>query len=222
MTDETKQAITPREKRRAKEDRLAALTDAVVAIVMTLLVLDIKVPDLGSGESVSDALSDIAPTFNAFIVSFLLVGMYWVWHRGVFAQVRYVDKNVLWLNLLFLLPLSLIPFAASTVGEHSDDPTALHIYGTVLIAVTFMRIALDRYLNRHPGLLYEAPTSREKRMSTLAAAAPLAIYTIAMVVAVWLPALSLLMFFSVPFLYLGFVAFLQADPRTMESAQDLS
>jgi len=222
VTEDAKTKLTPREKRRAKEDRLAAFSDAVFAIIITILVLDIKVPDLDSGQSVADSLSEVGPTFTAFVISFLLVGMYWVWHRGLFAQVRYVDVNVLWLNLLFLLPLSLVPFAASTVGEHSTDPTALHIYGAVLIVVTLMRIALNSYLNQHPGLRYQDPTKTQKRTTAVANALPLVVYSIAMLVAVWRPWLSLLIFFSLPLLYLGLVALLKADPRTKESAQDLS
>jgi len=222
MAEDSPIPLTAREERNASPDRLLTFTDGVFAIIITILVLDLKVPDLGSGQSVRESLVEIRPTLIAFIISFLLVGMYWVWHRGAFAQVRYVDRNAIWLNLLFLLPVSMIPFAASTLGEHSSDPTALHLYGVLLITATLFRFALNSYLRRHPGLLWEAPSKQARRLSAAAAAAPLVVYVAAMLVADWLPWLSLLLYFSMPLLYFGLVTFLHTDPRTKSAAEDLS
>ena len=194
----------------------------MVAIIITILVLDIKAPDLSSGQSVSDALSESAPTFVAFVISFLLVGMYWVWHRGVFANVRYLDLNAVWLSVVFLLPLSLVPFGASTLGEYPRDATALHLYGTVLVVVTIFRVVLDQYLNRHPHLLWEDPNKRTRQLSTLTAAAPLVVYVVAMIVAAWSPTVSLVLYAAVPLLYFLFILFLRDDPSTSDDAQHLS
>jgi uncharacterized membrane protein len=222
MTEDSDAALTAREERNASPERLLTFTDGVFAIIITILVLEIKVPDLDSGESLIEALEDIRPTFVAFVISFLLVGMYWVWHRSAFAQVRYIDLNTVWLNLLFLLTAALIPFATSTLGEYEADPTALHLYGAVLIAVTLFRIVLDWYLRRHPGLLWRTPSKEARRLAAGAAAAPLVVYAIAMVVADWVPWLSLLLYLLLPLLYFGFVWLLKADPRTQVAAQDLS
>jgi uncharacterized membrane protein len=222
MAEDSQTELSPRDQRKASPERLLTFTDGVFAIIITILVLEIQVPDLGSGQSLIDALGDIRPTFTAFVISFLLVGMYWVWHRTAFAQVRYIDLNVVWLNLLFLLAAALIPFATSTLGEYEADPTALHLYGAVLIAVTLFRVVLDWYLRRHPGLLWQTTGKQAQRLAAAAAAAPLVVYGIAMVIADWVPWLSLLLYFSVPLLYFGFVALLKADPRTQVAAQDLS
>ncbi len=199
-----------------------AFTDGVVAIIITILVLDIKAPDLASGESVRSALAEIAPTFTAFVVSFLLVGMYWVWHRGVFSNVRYVDLNAVWLSVVFLLPLSLVPFAASTLGEYPRDASALHVYGTVLVVITIFRVFLDQYLNRHPHLLWDPPNKRTRQLSTLAAAAPMVVYAVAILVAGWSPIVSLVLYSAVPLLYFLFILFLRDDPSTRDDAQHLS
>jgi uncharacterized membrane protein len=216
------QQLSTRESRNAATDRLLTFTDGVFAIIITIIVLDIRVPDLGSGQSLADALWEIQPTFVAFILSFLLVGMYWVWHRGAFSQVRYVDLNSIWLNLLFLLPVSLLPFAASTLGEHPTDATALHIYGAALVAATLMRVLLLAYLHRHAGLLWEPSSRQGSRLAFAAAASPVAVYIIAMAVAERAPTLSLILYFSVPLLYFGLVAFLKTDPKTESHAEDLS
>ncbi len=92
----------------------------------------------------------------------------------------------------------------------------------MLIAATLLRVVLDWYLRRHPGLLWQAPSREARRLAALAAAAPLVIYGVAVLIAAWLPNLSLLLYFSMPLLYFGLVAFLQTDPRTRMAAQDLS
>ena len=93
--------------------RLMALTDGVFAIVITLLVLEIHVPELTGGESLVDAIKEIRPSFVAFTISFLAVAIAWSAHRDLFAHVRLTDRNLVWLNLLYMLPLSLLPFGAA-------------------------------------------------------------------------------------------------------------
>lgn len=222
MADDGEMQLTPREQRSASPERLLTFTDGVFAIIITILVLDIKVPDLGSGQSLGDSLAEMRPTFTAFVISFLLVGMYWTEHRATFNQVRYVDHNAIWLNLLFLLPASLIPFASSAIGEYSEEPTALHIYGVVLIAVTLLRLALNSYFVHHPGLMWDTSTKRSRRLTQGTATAPLLIYVVAMLLAGSLPSVSLLLYFSIPVLYFLLVAFLKADPRTEAAAVELS
>ncbi|MEA2009975.1 MAG: TMEM175 family protein [Actinomycetota bacterium] len=222
MSDSPQAGFDAREQRNANPDRLLAFTDGVFAIIITILVLELKVPDLTSGQSLREALVEIRPTFVSFIISFLLVGMYWVGHRSSFTQVRYIDRNTIWLNLLFLLPVAIVPFAAGLLGEYQSEPTALHLYGLVLIAATLLRLALDSYIYRHPGLLWQEPSKGVRRVARIATGAPLVAYAIAMIVATWVPWLSLLLYFSIPLFYFVFVTVLKADPRTRVDAEDLS
>jgi len=221
MVDGDRDIFSAREQRNADPDRLLTFTDGVFAIIITILVLELKVPDLGAGKSLRVALTDIRPTFVAFVISFLLVGMYWVWHRSAFAQVRYADLNTVWLNLLFLLPVAMVPFGASMLGEYEGDATALHFYGVVLITATLLRTVLELYLYRHPGLLWQTRDKQAKRLRLATAAAPILFYGIAMLIADWVPTLSLLLYLAVPLLYIGLVVFLKTDPRTRVAAEDL-
>lgn len=222
VVDEDKQNLSSREQRAVDPGRVLALTDGVFAIIITILVLELKVPDLSSGQSLYDSLVEIQPTFSAFVISFLIVGMYWVWHRSTFANVRYVDTQVVWLNILFLLPASMIPFAASVLGEFQGEATSLHLYGAVLIAVTLIRIALFWYVGRHRWLLWDDISEKSRRLGIFMSAAPLVVYAVAMVLADSLPTLSLVLYFAVPLAYFALVAFLRVDPRTKAAAQDLS
>lgn len=222
MPEDVQTGLDAREQRNASPGRLLTFTDGVFAIIITILVLELQAPDLGSGQPLREVLTEIRPTFQSFVISFLLVGMYWVGHRSTFTQVRYIDRNTIWLNLLFLLPVALIPFAAAVLGEYSSEPTALRLYGLVLIAVTLFRMILDSYFRRHPGLLWQQSSREGRRLAGITAAAPLVVYAVAMVVATWVPWLSLLLYLSIPLLYFVLVTVLKTDPRTRVAAEDLS
>lgn len=221
MSKDTSANLTPAEQRNADPERLVFLTDGVIAIIITILVLDIRVPELGSGQSLAESLTEIRPTFTSFVVSFLLVGMFWTLHRQTFSQVRYVDRNAVWINLVFLLFLSLIPFASSTLGEYSTEPTALHLYGVVLIAASLLRIALNAYFQTHPGLLWQVSPKESRRLIGITTSAPIVVYVIAMVAANWSTTLSLVLYFSIPLLYFAAVTLINSDPRTKAVASDL-
>jgi uncharacterized membrane protein len=216
MADQRDAAV----RRRGETDRVKAFTDAVIAIIMTILVLEIGVPPDLSDERLVDALDETWPELIAWIISFLIVGMYWVWHRDLFNQMRLVDEGVVWLNLLFLVPLALVPFAASVLGEYPDEAIGMHVYGGILIATAVMRGVLYAYVVRRPRLLYEAPTMQRRRIGGLLAIAPIGVYLIAMLVAGASTRLSLVLFLLVPGSYLLLIAVLRRHPSTREEAQD--
>lgn len=209
-------------ERRGNPDRVNAFTDGVFAIIITILVLEIAVPPDLADQSLRDALGDVGPTLMAWVISFLITGMYWAWHRDLFNQIRLVNRQVVWLNLVFLLPAALIPFAASVLGEYHDDAVALHVYGAVLIAASVARVILYLYVMRSPQLLWEPPTEQSRRLGTLLTASPIAVYLAAMLVADALPTLSLLLYLSVPLLYFLLITILRRRPETREEAEDFS
>ena len=122
--------------------RVLALSDGVFAIIITLLVLEIHVPELTRGQSLNQALGEIRPSLTAFVISFILAAMYWVGHRDLFALIRRTDRGLVWLNILFLLPLCLLPFAAGMLGSYDREPVALRIYGLVLVVIAVIRVVI--------------------------------------------------------------------------------
>jgi len=221
IRNDTAPDLTPAEQRKANPERLVFLTDGVVAIIITILVLDIKVPELGSGQSLANSLAEVRPTFISFVLSFLLVGMYWTLHKQTFNQVRYIDHNATWLNLLFLLALALVPYASSALGEYSTEPTALHLYGAVLIAASLLRLGLNTYFVTHPGLLWQVDTKQAHRLAVITGLAPIVVYVVAMVAAGWSTTLSLVLYSSIPVFYFVGVTILKSDPRTRNAADEL-
>jgi uncharacterized membrane protein len=199
-----------------------AFTDGVFAIIITILVLDIRVPDGLPEQSLAEAIGVTYPTLLAWVISFLLTGMYWVWHRDTFALVRRVNRDLVWLNLLFLLPIGLIPFAASVLGQYNRQPVALHVYGVVMMAASLMRIVLYRYVSHRPQLLWATPTERARRLGIAIAAAPIAVYGTAMLLAGWLPGASLALYGLMPLLYFVGITLLRNRRRFRSDAEDYS
>ena len=125
-------------------DRIIFFSDAIFAIVMTLLVLDIPVPDLSPETAATELPSrvlDLWPKFLSYVLSFLVIGTYWLAHHGTFQYFRSYDRTLMWLNLLFLLSISFVPFPTSLLGEYSDQQFAVVLYAGSL-AIPRLLLAL--------------------------------------------------------------------------------
>lgn len=116
--------------------RLETLTDGIFAIAMTLLVLDLRVPD-----NIHD-LARLGPNFFSFIISFLVLGNYWVANHTEFRFIRRSDHKLIWLSIFFNLFISLIPFSASLLGKFSNQKEAVIIYGLNLLLATLVHMAV--------------------------------------------------------------------------------
>ena len=202
--------------------RIEALSDGVFAIILTLLVLEIAVPSNLSSQSLREVLSELRPTMVAWVISFLIAGMYWVAHRDLFARIRVVNRDLVWLNLLFLLPVSLIPFAASVLGEYPDEPIALHIYGVIVIAVTVMRVAMYWYVGHRPHLFHAQQLPGRFGLGVAISAAPIAFYAAAMAIADTSTTAGIWIFLSVPIVYFLGLTLLRERPGTRAEAQEFS
>lgn len=209
-------------KRRADPDRVLALSDGVFAIVLTILVLEIAVPEGLSHGSLRPFLEELRPTLVAWVISFLITGMYWTAHRDIFSQVQKVNRDLVWLNLLYLLPVSLIPFAASVLGEYPDEPIALQFYGVVMILATVMRFSLFWYVSHRPALLWADTVSERSRVGLAISASPIVIYALAMAVAPFASIASIILYFSVPIFYFLLITLLRDRADTQAEADEFT
>jgi TMEM175 potassium channel family protein len=162
--------------------RVLALSDGVFAVIITLLVLEIHVPELTRGQSLNQALGEIRPSLTAFVISFVLAAMYWVSHRDLFALIRRTDRGLVWLNILFLLPLCLLPFAAGMIGRYDREPVALRIYGLVLVVIAVMRVLIWLYATNRPHLLWRRLDDRQRRAGLAVGVLPGLVYLLAFLV----------------------------------------
>ena len=135
--------------------RLEALVDGVFAVAMTLLVLEVKVPELGepgSARELFGALRHALPTLVAYFFSFGMLGLFWVWHHRLAAKLARLDVPLLAISLLFLSLVSFFPFAAAVLGRYPTNPGALGIYMPVVAGILLCQTAFFG-LARHRGLV---------------------------------------------------------------------
>ena len=127
--------------------RLEAFSDGVLAIIITIMVLELKVPhgaDLG-------ALGPLLPVFLSYVLSFIFIGIYWSNHHHLLHAVQHVDGRILWANLHLLFWLSLIPFVTGWMGENHFATWPVALYGTVLLSAAIAYVILTRVLVSYHG-----------------------------------------------------------------------
>jgi len=128
------------------KDRLAAFSDGVIAIIITIMVLELHVPH-GSDAA---ALAAIAPSFLSYVLSFIYVGIYWNNHHHLLHTVTRVDGLILWANSHLLFWLSVIPVATAWMGQNLGTPLPTAIYGLALLMPAIAYVLLQRaIIHRH-------------------------------------------------------------------------
>lgn len=116
------------------KNRLEAFSDGLIAIAITLLILEIHVPELGSGidnHGMTLAILALIPNFAVYVISFLVCTVWWISHHTFIHDLRLVDRPLLWANNLFLMFIAFIPFPTGLLGHHPGQPIATAFYGAV-------------------------------------------------------------------------------------------
>ena len=132
-------------------ERLQYFSDAVFAIAMTLLVLDIEIPDVDSSR-LGDALRDAQPQMFAFVLSFVVIASTWVAHHRRFEIVRVADTRLVVLNLALLLAVTFLPFPTAVLSEYGSDTPAVVLYAGTVGAIGVIQLATWSH-TVHAGLL---------------------------------------------------------------------
>jgi uncharacterized membrane protein len=133
-------------------DRLCALTDGVYAIVLTLLVLDLKIPDspgLGEAKIIDDLVRQI-PNFFSYVISFFVVATLWIKHHMVIKPLKACNTIALGLNLVHLLFMTLTPYTASLFGHYKEDPIVVLLFSGSIGLAAFSLHILHWYVVAHP------------------------------------------------------------------------
>jgi uncharacterized membrane protein len=129
------------------KERLAAFSDGVVAIIITIMVLELRPPH---GTSLA-ALEPLLPVFLSYVLSFIYVGIYWNNHHHMLQLARTVTGPILWANLHLLFWLSMVPFATAWMGENRPSTGPVAVYGVVLIMNAIGYTLLMTLMIRHEG-----------------------------------------------------------------------
>lgn len=155
--------------RGVSKGRVEALSDGVFAIVVTLLVLEIKVPhvaDHGSVAALADALGTLAPKFVSWVISFATVYVIWLNHHRLFMRIGRLDNGLFWLNANLLLWTSFIPFPTALMGDYPGNRLAASFYGIVMLLMAFAFVLMRWRLHRHDGLLQDGADRELFRQGT--------------------------------------------------------
>jgi len=133
------------------KNRVEALSDGVFAIVITLLILDIRVPDVEYNQLLSSLVA-LLPRILAYVISFGVIGVYWLAHHQSLQLIGRLNGFLIWLNFLYLLAVSFMPFPTALLGRYPMQPIPIVIYGLNLIVANATGLALTLYLRAHPEL----------------------------------------------------------------------
>jgi len=157
-------------------ERVVFFSDAVFAIVITLLVLELKVPHLSehSESSLRHALVELLPRVAGFVTSFLIVGLMWVEHHRIFRYIADYDAGLLWRNLMLLLCVSFVPFPTALFSENFWSHTAFILYAASFGGVATAKLWIWRHATAAKLLKPEVTPELEKRISRRSMAVPLA------------------------------------------------
>jgi uncharacterized membrane protein len=137
-----------------EKNRLEAFSDGVLAIIITIMVLELKVPhpteQMPHPDKLED-LKDLLPVFLSYVLSFIYVGIYWNNHHHMFQSTREVTGGILWANLHLLFWLSLFPFSTAWIGANHLAPTPVAVYGVVLLMAAIAYYILQSAIIRSQG-----------------------------------------------------------------------
>jgi uncharacterized membrane protein len=156
-------------------DRIVNFSDAVFAIVITLLVLDIRVPNIPEGlvsQELPGRILALGPKFLSYVISFLVIAIYWQVHHRVFRPIRRYDRTLLWLNFLFLMAISFLPFPTSLLGEYSEEQLSVVIYASNAAIASLLLVSISWYAAAEHRLvspdLVDDEAERQQRVQGLA------------------------------------------------------
>jgi TMEM175 potassium channel family protein len=140
--------------------RLESLTDGVFAIIMTILVFNISVPELiiftegdYASERLSDRFADLWPDFLAYVISFSTLGAFWVAHHRIFRWILYVNRPLIWINISFLMVIGLVPFSTTLLTQYIHNQNSIFVFSFNAILAGLLIYAIYYYVKRNTELV---------------------------------------------------------------------
>jgi len=211
-------------------DRLLALTDGVVAIALTLLVLQLQVPATAvlakhpdSARALWHALSPDGSEMTSYLVSFLVIAQFWMVHHRVLRGMRGHSEGLAWRNFGFLLALTLMPFTSDLIGRYGTNPLAITLFGLNLVAISLSTQWIFLYAAKHNLIKDMARSTRDERTARVRAIFVLSIVTLSIVLAWTAPTLAKftwLLFLVVPLVAVRVTRLLERSRWLPESDGD--
>jgi uncharacterized membrane protein len=169
------------ERDSAEFARVVGFSDAIFAIAMTLLVLEIGVSGLpedgGEIRDMAEALKEALPQIVSFAVSFYVIGRYWLAHHWFFSRLERIDRRTLSLNLVYLAFIAFLPFPTGLIGDYEENPIAFVVFALSMAAVSLMELVVYRHA-LHAGLLRSGVPADIWKWARLASGFPVAVFIV--------------------------------------------
>ncbi|MDR3571628.1 MAG: TMEM175 family protein [Candidatus Pacebacteria bacterium] len=186
------------------KSRIEAFSDGIFAIVMTLLVFEIKIPNLtgpATNEVVAGIFASLWPVVLLYMVSFLVLAVIWINHHFIFhAFAKDVDRQLNLLNMVYLMFVVLVPFTMQLTVSYSEAMLAVIFYGVNLFVIVFISTLMTRYIWQHKELRQAGLSNRLMNQSQFRARLSLIFYPLGILSAlVWIPASFF--FYTVPVIF---------------------
>lgn len=183
--------------------RIEAFSDGVIAIVVTLLILELHVPiiPVASNEAAFHALVPLIPKVGSFMVSFLTVTIFWVNHHHFFHPIAHSNGTLLWYNNALLFWLTVIPFASALLGNNPEIPLIVALYGFVLFMAALAFTLMTRYVFFVGELLPKSITMSSRRTQFRGSLFGVALYGLSVILAFLNTDISYAIFIIVPVFY---------------------
>lgn len=138
--------------------RIEAFSDAVIAIIITLMILQITVPVIdhnATSDVIWHKLYDMVQPLIAYVLSFVMIGVLWVNHHQFLRQLKHADRNLLWYNLHLLFWMCILPIPTNLLGQDFKQPLITALYGFVMFMCAFAFLLMREYVNRHHHLFID-------------------------------------------------------------------
>ena len=182
------------------KQRVEAFSDGVFAVAITLLVLNFKVTGMDPSQLRSQVLAQW-PHLLAYILSFVIVGVYWVAHHSLFYFVEKTDRSFLWLNNLLLMTIAFLPFPAGLLGQYPSSQVSIVLYGCTLMATNTLATLAWLYASR-ASLLHPGIPLKFRRLAARLTFAPVLVYGVAVAFSFFNLVVPLFLFAGVPLFFI--------------------
>lgn len=166
-------------------ERINGFSDAVFAVAITLLILTIVVPEVSAIDQLPQELRDMWPKFMGFLISFVIIGAFWMNHHGIFAYLRRSTAGLLRLNLLLLMFIVILPFSTDLMSEYGDSVTAVAFYHVNMAAVPVCMSLLWWYASYRRDLVDDSVSPALRRHLLLVYTSMALVFCLSIAIAFW-------------------------------------
>ncbi len=181
------EAAERRPKAGRELDRIVNFSDAIFAIAITILVLDIRLPDNLSPTELPVQVLGLGPKYLSYLISFLVLAVYWQAHHRVFKPITGYDGTLVWLNILFLMAVAFLPFPTSLLGEYGGQQISVAVYAVNAAAASLLLSAISWYAIRGHRLVAENFDEEEAKLRWLQGLAVPVVFLASIVVSFFSP-----------------------------------